>query len=425
MDLRPLRRNGEFRNIWIGQLVSNMGSQLTVVAVAYQAYVITRSTLVVGLVSLVQLAPLLVGSLWGGAIADSMDRRRLLLVTQVALAATSAGLAANALLPHPRLWPLFVCTAASAALQGVDNPTRRAVLPMILPVADLPAALALQQIVFQLGLVIGPALAGLLISTAGLAPVFLVDAASFGAIFVAVMLLPRLLPAGGGRRAGVSSIVEGLHYLRGQRMLAATYWIDLDAMVFGMPRAVFPALALSVFHRGAGTVGLLYAAPGAGALAGALLTGWVGRVRRQGRAVVVAVAAWGAAIAAVGFVPVLWAALAFLAVAGAADVVSAVFRGAILQSSVPDDLQGRLSGTYIAVVTGGPRLGDVEAGAAAALGGAQFAVWSGGLACIAGLGLLVWRAPELWRQQAPGGPPPDVAAPAAAAIAELSETEPL
>jgi predicted MFS family arabinose efflux permease len=370
------------------------------VGVAYQAYLLTHSTLVVGLVSLVQLGPLLVGSLGGGAVADAMDRRRLLLITQVVLATTSAGLAVNALLPHPHLWPLFAFTAGSAAFQGVDNPTRKAALPMLVPLQDLPAALALQQVVFQLSLVAGPALAGLLIGVAGLSVVFWVDVGSFAAAFISVLLLPRLLPTGGGRKAGVASVVEGLRYLKGQRTLAATYWIDLDAMVFGMPRAVFPALALGLYRGGAETLGILYAAPGAGALAGALLTGWVVRVRRQGRAVVIAVFLWGAAIAIFGVVRILWIGVAFLALAGAADVVSAVFRNAILQMTVPEELQGRLSGTWIAVVTGGPRLGDAEAGAAAAIGGPQFAVWSGGLACIAGLGVLLWRVPELWRQDA-------------------------
>jgi MFS family permease len=189
-----------------------------------------------------------------------------------------------------------------------------------------------------------------------------------------------------------------MRYLKGQRLLAATYVIDLDAMIFGMPRVVFPALALTVFRGGAATLGLLYAAPGVGALVGALFTGWVGRVRRQGRAVVLAVLAWGAAITVFGFVQVLWIALVFLALAGAADMVSAVFRGSIQQSTVPEHLQGRLSGTYMAVVTGGPRLGDAEAGVAAAIGGPQFSVWSGGLACILGVAVVAWRAPDLWRQ---------------------------
>lgn len=398
VDTTPLRRYPDFRKIWIGQIISGLGSQLTIVGVAYQAYRLTGSTLVVGLVSLVQLIPLLFGSLWGGAVADSTDRRRLLLITQVALATTSAGLALNAMTPHPHLWPLFLCTAASACFQGIDGPTRKAALPMLVPAADLPAALALQQVVFQLAFVAGPAIAGLLIAATGLSVVFWLDVASFGAAFIAVLLLPPLVPSGGGRKADFASVVEGLKYLKHHRTLASTYWIDLNAMVFGMPRAVFPALALGLYGGGAVTLGLLYAAPGAGALIGALLTGWVSRVHRQGRAVVAAVIVWGGSIAVFGLVPVLWVGLLFLALAGAADVVSAVFRNSILQMNAPEELQGRLAGTFIAVVTGGPRLGDAEAGAASAVGGPQFAVWSGGLLCIAGVGVIVWRMPELWRQ---------------------------
>jgi len=253
-DLTPIRRNRHFRRLWVGQLVSSIGSQLTTVGVAYQAYHLTHRTWIVGAVSLVQLFPLLVGSLWGGSVADARDRRRVLLVTQVFLAATSAGLALNAAFPHPALWPLFVCTAASAAFQGVDFPTRRAVVPMIVPGQDLPAALALQQILMQVAAVAGPALAGLLIAAAGRGVVFALDVASFAAALVAVALLPPLAPAGGGRKAGLASVTEGLRYLRGQRVLASTFWIDLDAMVFGMPRAVFPALASGVFGGGASVV---------------------------------------------------------------------------------------------------------------------------------------------------------------------------
>ncbi len=398
-DVTPLRRHRDFRKILAGQALSALGSQATVVGVAYQAYRLTGSTLVVGLVSLTQLGPLLAGTLWGGAVADSMDRRRLLLVTVAVLAAASTGLAVNAGLSRPQLWPLFVLSAVTAAFQGVQAPTERAATPMVVPARDLPATLALQQIVFQLAQIAGPALAGLLIASVGLSLIFWLDTVTLALTWVVSATLPPLVPAGETRRAGLSSIVEGLRYLKGQRLLSAIYLVDLDAMIFGLPRAVFPALALSVYGGGAATLGLLYAAPGAGALVGAVLTGWVARVRHQGRAVIVAVAGWGIAMVAFGFSRALALGLVLLALAGAADVISAVFRGSILQTTVPEHLQGRLSGTYIAVVTGGPRLGDAEAGVAASIGGPQFAVWSGGLACLVGLGLVAWRVPELWRQR--------------------------
>lgn len=400
-DVTPLRRHAAFRRLWLGQMVSGLGSQLTLVGVAYEAYRMTHSSFVVGLVSLVQLGPLLFGALWGGSIADAHDRRRVLLVTQVVLGVTSLGLAINASVPHPALWPVFACTAASAAFQGADMPARRAALPMIVPPEDMAAALALQQVLFQTAAVVGPAVAGLLIARAGLPTVFFCDVASFGAAIVAVLLLPALVPHGGGTPAGWRSVVEGMRFLRGQRLLASTFLIDIDAMVFGMPRALFPALGTGLFGGGASTVGLLYSAPAAGALVGALLTGWVSSVRHQGRAVVISVVVWGLAIAAFGMIPVLWIGLGLLAVAGAADVVSAVFRTAILQLTVPDHLQGRLGGVFTAVVTGGPRLGDAEAGAVAAVAGVQTSVVSGGLACVAGVALLVWRVPQLWRQEIP------------------------
>jgi MFS family permease len=397
-DVTPVRRHPDYRRILTGQALLNLGAQGTVVAVAYQAYRLTGSSLVVGLISLGQLVPLLVGTLWGGAVADAMDRRRLLVITVCVLALSSVALAVNASLSHAQVWPLFVFSAVTAGVQGIQLATERATVPMVLPLDELPAALALQQIVFQASLIVGPTVAGVLIGSVGVAGVFWLDVAFLVLTFVVTVRLPPLVPRGSSGRAGLASVLEGLRYLKDQRVLAATYLIDLDAMIFGMPRVVFPALALTVYHGGGTTLGLLYAAPGAGALVGAIFTGWVGRVRRQGRAVIVAVLGWGVAIAAFGFVRVFWLALVLLAIAGAADMISAVFRGSILQTTVPEHLQGRLSGTYVAVVTGGPRLGDTEAGVAAAIGGPQFAVWSGGLLCIAGLAVAAWRVPALWRQ---------------------------
>ncbi len=226
---------------------------------------------------------------------------------------------------------------------------------------------------------------------------------------------------------GLRSMTEGFRHLRGQKLLSATYWIDLNAMIFGMPRAVFPALGTGLFGGGAGVVGLLYAAPGAGSLIGSLFTGWCGRVRHQGRAIAACVTVWGVTIALFGIIPVLWIGLTLLALAGAADVVSAVFRQAVQQRAVPEHLQGRLSGTFFAVVAGGPRLGDAETGLAAAVGGPQFAVWSGGLACVVGVGVLLWRVPELWQDAGGGQPlPAGVESEAIAEVtSELGEGEPL
>jgi MFS family permease len=408
-------------------VVSGLGSQLTLVAVSFQAFDLTRSTLVVGLIGLVQLGPLLAGALWGGTLADAMDRRKVLILTQLAMASAIGGLVVNASLTHPAVWPLFVCTGVAAGFQGVDWPARRAALPMLVEAPDVTAAIALQTSIQQLALVAGPALAGVLIATIGLSAVFGIDVATFGVALVAALSLPALVPSGGGTPMGLRSMAEGFRHLRGQKLLSATYWIDLNAMIFGMPRAVFPALGTGLFGGGAGVVGLLYAAPGAGALVGSLFTGWCSRVRHQGRAIAACVVIWGTTIAVFGVVPVLWIGLTLLAVAGAADVVSAVFRQAVQQRTVPEHLQGRLSGTFFAVVAGGPRLGDAETGLAAAIGGPQFAVWSGGLACVVGVGVLLWRVPELWRDNGGGR---ELSAEervdaVAEATSELGEGEPL
>ncbi len=380
--------------------MSYLGNQLTVVAIPYQVYLITKSSLAVGMVGLVTVVPLVTLSLAGGAIADAVDRRRLLLVTQLLSAATSAALAVNAGSSSPRLWPIYTLAALSAGLAGVDHPARNAIIPALVGRRLFPSAAALGQIQFQVGHVVGPALAGLIISRVSLAAAYWIDAVSFGAALAAIAGIRPQPPEGGGTRASLASIGEGLRYLKGRRLLVSTFLIDIDAMVFGMPRALFPALGTGFFGGGAVTVGLLYAAPGAGALIGALLTGWVGGVRRQGRAVIVAVVVWGAAVAVFGLVPWLPLGLAMLALAGAADVVSAVFRNTILQLSVPDALRGRLSSVHIAVVTGGPQIGDAEAGAVAALTSPRFSVVSGGVACILGALLLVRLVPELARYDA-------------------------
>lgn len=367
------------------------------VAAPYQVYVVTESSLAVGLLGLIQLGPLIVGSLIGGALADAHDRRRLLLVAQILLAATTAGLAVNAMAADPQVWLIYVLTAAHAAFSGLDHPTRSSSIPQLVERTQLASALALTQLTWQLGLVVGPALAGVVIARAGVPAAYWLDVASFGTAVVTLLMMRPILPEGGGTRAGLASIAEGVRFLKGRRALQATFVIDINAMVFGMPRALFPALGTSVFAGGATAVGLLYAAPGAGALAGALFSGWIGRVDRQGTAVVIAVAVWGAAIAVFGLVAWLPAALLLLALAGAADMVSAVFRNSILQLTMPDRLRGRLSAVHIAVVTGGPRLGDVEAGMVASLTSPAVSVVSGGLACMVGAAVIAKLMPELTR----------------------------
>jgi MFS family permease len=405
IDLAPLRRSRDLRCLVLGELVSALGTQLTTVAVPYQVYQLTRSSLDVGLVSLTQLFPLIAGSLLGGSLVDAIDRRRVLMAAQVLMAGCSAGLAVNADL-GTSLWPLFVLPALAAGFAGLDDAGRSAIVPNLVRRSEVSAANAIFQALFQFGLVAGPAVAGLLLAGAGVRFVYWMDVASFGVSLVAASLLsPQPPPAVAGvkgarpHRPGLRSIVEGLGFVRGRQAIQGAYLIDVNAMVFGMPRALFPALAATRYGGGVRVLGLLYAAPGAGALLGALTTGWVSRIKRQGLAVIVAVIVWGVAITCFGLAPWLPVALALLAVAGWADVISAVFRNTIIQLAVPDALRGRLSGLQIAVVTGGPRIGDLESGAVAAGFGDTVSVVSGGLACIAGALVLARMLPGFRHQR--------------------------
>ena len=395
LDVGPLKRHTQFRRLWGGYVISVLGSQVTVVALPFQVFRLTHSSLDVGLIGLSQIVPVLLGALIGGSMADAVDRRKVLLTAQVSMASCSALLCLNALQHHPLLWPLYVLAAVSAGFATVDSSSRSAVIATLLDPAEFPAGNALWQLLYQVGQVAGPALAGVLISEVSLSLAYGCDAVTFLASMAAVASLNRLPPGEGSSSFGFRSMLEGISFLRGRQVLQAAFVIDLNAMILGMPRALFPALALVRFHGGAKTLGLLYAAPSTGALLGALLTGWVVSVRRQGAAVLAAVAVWGAAIAVFGVTAVLPLALCLLALAGAADVISAVFRGTILQTETPDGLRGRLSSIHTAVVTGGPRLGDFEAGAVAALFGTEISIVSGGLGCLVGVGLVGSLMPRL------------------------------
>jgi len=389
LDVTPLRRSRDYRALISGLGVSVLGNQLTTVAVPFQVYAITRSSLMVGLVSLTQLFPLIFGSLLGGSLVDAVDRRKLLLLVEGVCACCSAGLALNSDFA-PALWPLFLLPAITASQSGIDSSARNAMLPGLVGMELLPASNAIFQSLFQTGAIVGPAVAGLLLAGAGVHVIYWIDVASYLVAMAAVLTMsPQPPPAAGTpgsatARPGWRSTLEGLRFVRRSQPVLGAYVIDVNAMVFGMPRALFPALAATVFGGGATTVGLLYAAPGAGALLGALTTGWVGRVRRQGLAVICAVVVWGAAIAGFGVAHWLPLALVLLAVAGWADVLSAVFRNTIIQFAGPDGMRGRLMGVQMAVVAGGPRLGDLEAGAVATAFGDTASVVSGGLACVVG-----------------------------------------
>jgi MFS family permease len=388
VDTAPLRESREFRLLFTGQLVSVLGTQLTVVALPYQVYGLTHSSLQVGAISLAQLVPFIAGALAAGPVGDAADRRPLMVWTAAALALTSGILAVNAAVARPSLAVLYLVSALAAGLMGFANTARMASVPGLVERRHLSAAFAMSQIIIQVGTIVGPALSGVLLGI-GLPLVYGLDGASFVFACVCTMLMAPIPPAhDAGRLSPWQSTKEGLRYLRSRQALQGVYLIDINAMVFGMPRALFPAMAGSVFGGGTITLGFLYAAPGLGALVGAVTTGWISTLRRQGWAVIVAVSVWGAAIAAFGLVDTLWIALVLLAVAGWADVISAVLRNTMLQSSIPERFRSRMSSIQMAVVQGGPRLGDMESGLVATVTSIEFAVVSGGLACLAGAALI-------------------------------------
>ena len=365
------------------------------VAVPYQVYQLTGSTFLVGALGIAQLVPLLAASVVGGAIVDSVDRRKLLVIAQVGLMGTAIGLAINASLSSPAVWAIFVLSGLNAAISALDNPARSASVPALVGRDLLPAALALTQTLGNIAKTVGPAIGGLLIARSSLTLTFAIEAAAFGLGTLFMFRVGSLEPEGGGQRFGWESIKEGYTFLKARRVLQANFAIDLNAMIFGMPQALCPAIGETVLGGDASTVGLLYAAPGAGALIAAVTSGWVGSITRQGRAVIIAVIVWGAAIAGFGLARTVPLAVLFLAIAGGADVVSAVFRNTILQLAVPDRLRGRLSSIHIAVVSGGPRIGDFEAGAVASVTSPQFSVVSGGVACIVGALAIARKMPVL------------------------------
>lgn len=406
VDLTPLRRFPQFRRLWLGYLVSLLGSQLTVVAVAYQVFKITHSSADVGLVSIAQLGPALVGALYGGSLADAMDRRRLLMLAQCGMAACSIGLALNG--SHGALWPVFLFASVSAGFSGVDSPTRTSIMMTIVGRESFVEANALRQLLQQSSLIAGPAVGGVVLGAFGLSAAYWADVATFAASVTAVATLAPLPHVAAGQRAGVRAIADGFRFLKGRQAIQGCFAADLTATVFGMPTALFPAIGLIRFHGGAEAVGYLYAAPGGGAFVAALLTGWASRVRRLGRAVVAAVVVWGLAITAFGFVGNLPLALVLLGVAGGADLFSALFRNSMIQVEAPDRLRGRLTSINTAVVGGGPRLGNFEAGLVAGGIGVQWSVVSGGLASAVGVVVVALLMPRFSRYHlAEGNAPSD------------------
>jgi MFS family permease len=402
VDVSSLRESRDMRLLAAGTFVSGMGTQAALVALPYQLYIETRSAFLTGLLGAVELVPLVAMALTGGALADRHDRRRLLLADQVGLAAVAAALAALAFAGSAPIPALYVLGGLLAGFGAVQNVTTSAIVPNLVAPERLRSALALNFGLYMLTLVLGPGLGGLLIGALGVGAAYTVDAVSCLAIVASVWAMspqPPLRVTAEPERM-LSAIGDGLRFVRGNQALMGSFAIDLLAMTFGMPRALFAVLSVSVYHAGAAGTGLLYAAVAAGATVAALTTGWLSHARRLGLIVIWAVVAWGAAIALAGLAGSLWVAAAMLAIAGAADSVSAVCRSAINQSVTPDHMRGRMSSVFSLVVSGGPRLGDIEAGSVAAVTSPRFSVVSGGLACVAGVALVLVAFPALLRYDA-------------------------
>ncbi|MEU6862963.1 MFS transporter [Streptomyces sp. NPDC046876] len=399
-DLTPLRSSAHYRRLWVGGTISWIGQAMTALAISLQVYAITRSSFAVGLVGLFTLVPLVVFGLYGGAIADTVDRRRLGLYSSAGLAALSVVLAAAALLEYHRVWLLYTIVALQAVCGALAGPARSAMIPRLLPAEQLPAANALNSVTMTSGTMIGPMLGGLVVGWAGYQAAYLIDAVTFCASLYAMWRLPAMLPDREGGKRGRASVLDGLRFLGTRPNIRMTFFSDLAAMVLAQPKALFPAIAVLWYGGDARTVGLLVAAPAVGALLGGLFSGWQGRIRRHGLAILLAVAAWGLAIAVFGLTRNLWLGLFFLALAGWSDTISMVFRSTMMQSATPDEMRGRLQGVFIVVVAGGPRLGDFLAGTAADLASPAVAITGGGLACVLVLGLLALRWPGFARYDA-------------------------
>jgi MFS family permease len=403
LDLTPLRRYRAFRRLWFGQGVSFIGTEIAEVALAYQMYQLTNSKLAVGLISLTHLVPLLSLTVIGGAIADAVDRRRLMQVQQIGMVCGSLGLAANAALAHPHVWTLYAAQLVISSSFSIGVGAQRSMTPQLVDEHNFLAASALNSVTSQFGAVGGPALAGILLKFVELQWIYLADAVSYAGALVAVFLLPRLVAREDAERPSLRSIADGFRYVRGQPVILGFFLVDTIAMIFGMPSALFAPVASDRFHDPA-LVGYLYMAPAAGALLVSLLSGPLRHIRRQGLGVIVAASLWGMAITAFAFAHQFWAALLLLGLAGFGDQISAILRSVMLYRISPSEMLGRVSGIEFMQVAAAPSIGNLEAGALANATNLTVAIASGGILCVAGCGLLALAFPALVKYDAGAEP---------------------
>lgn len=395
LDVSPLRASRDFRLLFAGQAVTFFGSMMTFVTLPWHLYQLTRSTLAVGLLGVAEFVPILLMAFVGGALADYIDRRRMIRLTEAALAAGTGLLVFNSLLPQPRVWVIFVCASLFAALNGLQRPSLDSLMPRLVAPELQSSAAALRSAGATVGMICGPALGGVLVASFGPTVAYSVDLLTFVASLAALAAVRAVPPPPGADRPSVRTVVEGLRYARSRPELLGTYLVDINAMFFGMPMALFPAVAEG--FGGAWVAGLLYAAPAVGMFLATLTSGWSRRVHRHGLAVCVAATLWGVAIVGFGLARTLWVALACLAAAGAADMVSGLFRQTIWNQTIPDHLRGRLAGIEMVSYTTGPLLGNAEAGLAARLFGVRASIISGGVLCVAGTAVLALLLPSFLR----------------------------
>ena len=394
LDISPLLRNRDYRLLYTGQLVSAFGSMITYVAVPDQIWELTHSSFAVGMLGAVQLVPLLFFALWGGAYADSMDRRKLLVISEVFLALGSVVLAINALLPRPSVFLVFGVSAAMSALNGFHRPALDALTPRLVSRDDLRAVSALSSLRYSLSAIAGPALGGFLIGRLGISSTYWIDFVTFLVSIISLAAIRRMPPPE-GQKAGLTSILEGLRYAGSRPELIGTYVVDMVAMTFAMPMALFPSMAEN--WGGAKSLGWLYSAMAMGFLASTVISGWTRKVERHGVAVIAGATVWGVAIVALGFADGFFPALLCLALAGAGDNVSAIFRGTIWNETIPGDLRGRLAGVEMISYLSGPLIGNVRAGWVASMSSNRVSIVSGGLVCVMGILLCIPMLPAFWR----------------------------
>jgi MFS family permease len=423
IDIAPLRVSRDFRLLFIGQTFSYFGSMMRYAVLPWQMYQLTKSNFAVGMLGVVEFVPMFFAAFIGGALADYIDRKRLIWLTEIGLALTAAILIFNSLLDQPRVWVIFVVAGAFAGLNGLQRPAREAITARIVPPEYMPAIAALNSFRFSVGAIVGPSIGGVIAAKLGSEIAYSIDFFTYVISLGTVLMIKAVPPPQDADKPSLQSIVEGVRYAKKRQELLGTYLIDLNAMFFGMPMALFPSIAEG-FGRSE-SVGLLYAAPAVGSLVISLVSGWLGNVNRHGLAITVSAGLWGVAIIFFGLVNSFWLALFFLAAAGGADTISAVYRMTVWNQTVPDYMRGRLAGIEMISYMTGPQLGNAEAGIVASLAGIRASVVSGGILCVLGTFALAALLPKFIAYDAREGMKQKEAEEAARAELSNQETNPI